>query len=479
MTQLHSSDALLGDPELDSSSKRDERPTSVRYAVLGFLAAMTFVLYLDRVCISKAGPRIQEELGISNTSMGFVFAAFTLSYGLFEIPTGRWGDRYGSRGVLTRIVVWWSVFTALTGAASGLLMLLLVRFLFGAGEAGALPNSARVLREWFPESSRGWAQGLVTTAMMIGGAAAPMASQALIDTVGWRWSFGVFGIIGLVWATAFYLWFRDNPADHPATNHAERQLITEGKLPEKKLSVDPEALAPDLAVEMGSDLQAHEAIPWRLVLGNANVWLLGGVMMTMSGIYYMLISWYPTYLEKARGASPVQSGRLASLVLGAGAVGCFFGGWLTDWLVKKTGNRRWGRTAQSVGGAALAALGILASLFTESTVLASVFVALACLGVQIQLPAWWASATQVSGRHLGALFGLMNMIGALGAICSQLFLGSLADVMGRWGYTGRAQWDPGFFTYVAVALLGMTLWSLIDPRKTVETHMKGDSTETA
>ena len=477
MSQIPSPGTLLGEAEIPPSSQWEERPTSVRYAVLGFLAAMTFVLYLDRVCISKAGPRIQEELGISNTAMGFVFAAFTLSYGLFEIPTGRWGDRYGSRGVLTRIVVWWSVFTALTGAAGGFLMLLLVRFLFGAGEAGALPNSARVLREWFPESSRGWAQGLVTTAMMIGGAAAPMASQALIDTVGWRWSFGVFGIIGLLWATAFYLWFRDNPSDHPATNQAEKRLIAEGKNPPKALVVEPEVLAPDLAVEIGDDLQAHEPIPWKIVLRNANVWLLGGVMMTMSGVYYMLISWYPTYLERARGASPVQSGRLASLVLGAGAFGCFFGGWLTDWLVKKTGDRRWGRTAQSVGGAALAALGILVSLLTESTILASVFVALACLGVQIQLPAWWASATQVSGRHLGALFGLMNMIGALGAICSQLFLGSLADIMGKWGRTGRAQWDPGFFAYVAVALVGMTLWSLIDPRKTVESHSKGTSTE--
>src|SRR6478609_6603407 len=123
MSHPHSAETLLGDPELDSPTTHEERPTTVRYAVLGFLAAMTFVLYLDRVCISKAGPRIQEELGISNTAMGFVFAAFTLSYGLFEIPTGRWGDRYGSRGVLARIVVWWSAFTALTGAAMNLPML--------------------------------------------------------------------------------------------------------------------------------------------------------------------------------------------------------------------------------------------------------------------------------------------------------------------------------------------------------------------
>ena len=138
--------AVMTEPEAISSDGLSERPTRVRYAVLAFLAAMTFVLYLDRVCIGQAAPMIKQDLGISETGWGFVAAAFTLAYAVFEVPTGRWGDRYGSRGVLTRIVVWWSFFTALTGAALGFWMLLTVRFLFGAGEAGALPNSARVLR---------------------------------------------------------------------------------------------------------------------------------------------------------------------------------------------------------------------------------------------------------------------------------------------------------------------------------------------
>src|SRR6516164_401410 len=205
---------------------QSERPTAVRYGVLGFLAAMTFVLYLDRVCIGQAAPQIQRDLSISETWMGVVFAAFTLSYAVFEVPTGRWGDRYGSRGVLTRVVVWWSFFTALTGTAAGLTMLLVVRFLFGAGEAGALPNAARVLREWFPDSSRGRAQGTITTAMMIGGAIAPLAAQKLINAFGWRWTFVIFGLVGLAWAVSFYLWFRDDPAEHPGTNTAERLLIT-------------------------------------------------------------------------------------------------------------------------------------------------------------------------------------------------------------------------------------------------------------
>src|SRR5262245_65418645 len=83
----------------------DERPTGVRYGVLGFLAAMTFVLYLDRVCIGQAAPQIQKDLGISETAWGYVVAAFTLSYALFEITTGRWGDCFGLRGCVTGIVL--------------------------------------------------------------------------------------------------------------------------------------------------------------------------------------------------------------------------------------------------------------------------------------------------------------------------------------------------------------------------------------
>jgi MFS transporter, ACS family, glucarate transporter len=435
--------------QLDVPLLTDEQPTRVRYGVLAFLAAMTFVLYLDRVCIGQAGPRIQEQLGIDDTWWGGVAAAFSLSYVLFEIPTGRWGDRFGSRGVLTRIVVWWSIFTALTGFANGLAMLLIVRFLFGAGEAGALPNAARVLRVWFPESFRARAQAIIATSMLLGGTISPMASQAMINVLDWRATFGVFGLLGVAWAFAFYIWFRDDPATHPSVNDAERRLIAEGRV-------------------KGDGLHAHGAIPWKLVFRSPDIWLLGGAMFTMAAIYNLLLAWYPKYLQAARGATPNQSSVFTSLVFAAGTVGCLSGGWLSDWLTIKTGSQRWGRTLQSIVGAALAAACITASLLVESTTLSAVFIALACLGVQIQVPAWWASATQVSGRHVGALFGMMNMIGNLGGVASPLFLGWFVDVMKKYGLEGRARWDPGFAVYVALALVGLVCWLFIDPRRTVE-----------
>ncbi len=434
----------------------DERPTRVRYGVLLFLALMTFVLYLDRTCIGQAAPLIQSELKLSKWDWSIVLNAFALSYALFEIPAGRWGDRFGSRGVLARIVVWWSVFTALTGTAGGLMVLVFIRFLFGAGEAGALPNAARVIREWYPDSSRARAQGLVSAAMLLGGALAPKASQYLMDLIGWRWTFGAFALCGVAWAIAFYVWFRDDPATHPSTNEAERRLIRGKVHPDRH------------------DTRAHGPIPWRQVGASRNIWLLSALIALSSGMYELFSQWYPSYLQKARGASGDVSGTLSTLVLGAGAVATVFGGWLSDTLVRRTGSHRWGRTAQAVVGYVLAAGGILASLHIDSTDLAAYCVMTSAFGVQLALPCWWASATRISGRHVGALFGLMNMFGSVGRIAANSWVGYLVDWREKHGFTGRAVWDPAFYGFAVAALAGMVLWALVDPRHVIEDHEKAD-----
>lgn len=440
-------------------------PTRVRYGVLAFLAAMTFVLYLDRACIGQALPVIQKELSLTEWDKSVILNAFALAYALFEIPAGRWGDRYGSRGVLTRIVLWWSIFTAMTGAAWGLAMMVVVRFLFGAGEAGALPNAARILREWFPDTSRARAQGLVTAAMLLGGAAAPRASQVLIDSVGWRWTFLVFAMCGVVWAAAFYAWFRDDPAEHTATNEAERRLIAERRKPPRSLDPADDTIGQNIPSPAKS---GHGPIPWKRVFPFANIWLLSALVALSSGMYELFSSWYPSYLQKARSAPPELSSWLASMVLAAGACATISGGWLSDWLVRRTGDQRWGRTAQGIVGWGIAALGILASIRIESTTTASLCLAAAAFGLQLALPSWWACATQVSGRHVGALFGLMNMFGSVGRIAANAWVGSFADWRAKLGYTGRAQWDPALYGFVIAALVGAVLWSLVDPRRTVD-----------
>ncbi|MBI3864967.1 MAG: MFS transporter, partial [Planctomycetia bacterium] len=444
--------------------------TRTRFVVLAFLGTLVFVLYLDRVCISRAALDIQEEFQLSDTEIGLVFGAFTIAYGLFEVPTGRWGDRFGSRGVLTRIVLWWSAFTALTGCVpafrygsgfqislggwsaaipplvSSFGLLMLIRFLFGAGEAGALPNTARVVARWIPSHERGWAQGAVLTCMQIGGLTAPVVATYLIKSLGWRWSFAVFGSTGVVWGALFYWWYRDDPEQHPSVNSAERELIASG-------------------CAHGPAGHDHPPIPWKMVLSSRNVWLLGLIMTASASASYMYMSWFPSYLVKARAVSSDYSGWLTSFVLGGGAIGSFCGGPLGSLVVHWTGEGRWSR--RLLGATLLAGAGLLlgSSISCDTPEVACACAAAAAFCGHAQISNWWAATMSISGNHLGAMFGLLNSMGVPGAFGSQVFLGMYVDSRKAAGFLGRDQWDPAFFFYAGVLLFGAACWLLVDPTK--------------
>jgi MFS family permease len=217
------------------------RRSIVRFGVLGFAVALAAVTYLDRVCISHADvtASIQAELGLSDKQMSLVYSAFTLAYALFEMPTGAWGDRVGPRRVLTRIVVWWSSFTIATATVTSYGWLLLVRFLFGAGEAGAFPNVTRAFSRWFPVSERGTAQGIFFAGAHLGGGLTPILVGFLLGWLPWRALFVVFGSIGFVWALAWYGWFRDEPSEHPAVSPDELAHIEAGRKPHRAHRLDP------------------------------------------------------------------------------------------------------------------------------------------------------------------------------------------------------------------------------------------------
>jgi MFS family permease len=423
-------------PERTPSDLSDQSPpTGTRFIVLGALCLLSGVLYLDRICISQALPSIKTDLKLSNTESSYVLMAFTLAYGLFEVPTGRWGDRMGGRRVLTRISLWWSAFTALTGACQNLGTIITVRFLFGAGEAGAFPNVARVLSRWFPDAERGRAQGVLLAASQAGGALAPFLAELLIRTIGWRWTFSAFGAVGVVWAAGFWWWFRDDPAAHPAVNEAEAAHI--GR----------RATAGDV----------HAAIPWTAVVNNPSVWFLSLIMAFASFNSYIYFSWFPTYLIKGRGVEEVQAGLMASMVLAFSAAGTFAGGLILDLVVIGGGLAR----RRLLGGCAFFAAACLLSgaLLTRDAWLAALYTSLSCLMTQATQPLWWSCTIGISGKHVGALFGLMNSVGVFGAMSSQFLVGAIADWLGSQGYSGRAQWDPIFYINVGVLVVAGLMWS--------------------
>jgi ACS family glucarate transporter-like MFS transporter len=492
----------------------DSQPTKVRYGVMGYLCTLAFILYIDRICIGQAGTAMKAELGLSNFQWGLVGVAFQIAYAIFEPTTGHWGDRYGSRRVLIRIVLWWSLFTALTGcvwnfsvdllpgiALNGFVLLLAIRFLFGAGEAGALPNAVRVISAWFPPGNRGPAQALISTCAQIGGAAAPTVAAYLIQSpyIGWRWSFVIFGSLGVVWAWFFARWFRDDPATHPGVNDAERSYILAGRGPMRSAPPQPVDAATDPfqpvetqdpataitrqpPVHSPGDPAAHaddprlksiamtaddHRIPWGLVARSANIWLLGTISFCTSFFSYMLFLWFPTYLKEGRGLDELTSGKMGSVPFLFGASGVLLGGFVGDWLTARTGSRRLALGSMGTIGLLVAGMLVTSSLYADEAIVAVLLCSTGYFFSYIQLAAWWAAMSDVGGRHLGALFGLCNMIGLFGGAVSQVFLGTYADYMKSLGHEGRAQWDPAFYLYGGILMFGGVLWLFLNPRRSV------------
>src|SRR5687767_3911073 len=291
-------------------------PARVRARVLGFAFSLAAITYLDRNCISAAAPFIIDDLGLSVLEMSVVFSAFTLAYPLFEVPSGWLGDVKGPRRVLTRIVVWWSAFTMLTAAAQGFRSLVVIRFLFGASEAGAFPNIARSFSKWFPLRERGRANGVMFLGSRVGGMLSAPIALLLIAQWGWRASFIAFGLLGIVWAAAWYAWYRDRPEDHPSMTADELAWIQQDARP----------------VDSGRT-------PWRALLRSRNLYALCGMYFAFGYGLYFYFTWLPTYLIKELGFSLLAGGIFAALPFLLAGVADVGGGWLTDTLSRARGLR--------------------------------------------------------------------------------------------------------------------------------------------
>ncbi|HEY2586150.1 MAG TPA: MFS transporter, partial [Tepidisphaeraceae bacterium] len=333
------------------------RPTRVRYAVIAFLCALSFLTYFDRVCIMRAAGDIQHDLRISNEQMGAVFGVFWLAYALFELPGGWLGERYGSRRALARIVLAWSVFTALSGAAVGFYSLFFYRFLFGMGEAGAYPNMARVQSRWMPPESQGRVSGLLWLVARFGGALSPMlfgTIQRAVDAPGfrsalarlapslaqahsWRMGFWVSGLFGIAWVALFFPWFRDNPADKRSVNEAELERIRARR----------DATTLNLR-------RHHDARVWRALFTSKSLWGLAFVYVFGSFGWSFFVSWMPKYLLKVQHVDYAHSEWMTALPMLCGGVASLIGGWLSDSIAARLGRRRFARAVFPVVGSVIA-----------------------------------------------------------------------------------------------------------------------------
>jgi len=409
--------------------------TTARNRVLLLVLLATGITYLDRVCIAAAAPSMSSDLGLSTMQMGLVFSAFALSYGLFEVPMGWLSDLWGQRQTATRIVACWSAFTVLTGLVRGYAALVAVRFLFGAAEAGAFPTLARVLARWFPLAERGRVIGLMWMGARIGGSLAPPLAVLLISAAGWRATFVLFGLVGMVWSAVFWIWFRDDPAEHRSVNAAELAYIR-GKA-------------------SSHDSAPAGSTPWRRIFSSGSLWALFGMYFATSYGFYFLVTWLPTYLIREHGLSLQQAGFYSGIPLAVGALACLAGGLLSDWLVRRTGSVKWGRRLVGIGGYTLAALGYALAAMVEGPLPSVISLSLASGAMDMAVPVAWATSVELGGRFGGTTSGFMNMASSISAMISPLAAAWLFQRFGSFG--------PMFASAAAVYFLAGLLWFWINP----------------
>jgi ACS family glucarate transporter-like MFS transporter len=434
-------------------SPTGQRPTRVRYQVMAFLGALSFLTYFDRVCIMRAQGEIQRDLGLSDTQMGWVLGAFWLAYGLFEIPIGWWGDRFGARRTLSRIVLAWSLFTALSGSATGFLSLLAFRFLFGLGEAGAYPNMARVQSRWLPLRSRARAGGMLWLMARWGGAFSPLIFGSMLrafshlepiaHVAAWRMGFWASGLLGIFWVMLFYPWFRDDPAEKQTVNEAELALIRAGRPPQEQAHTTPSGF-------------------WPALFASRSLWALAMLYLCGSFGWSFFVSWMPRFLRDVHQVSFQRSELMNAMPLFFGGISCLVGGWLSDLVVKRTGWRRLGRGMFPVLGCTTAAMAMLGIRFVDTPAQAVALMCLAAAAFDFGQGANWATIVDIGGSYAGTATGFINMVGNMGNFI-QPVVGAL--IFNHFG------WPTLFVVYMGAYLVAATMWLLIDPTKKFHEHL--------
>ena len=404
-----------------------------RHRVSGLLILLFAITYIDRVLISVAGPRIQEDLHIDPVGWGWVTAMFTLSYCLFEIPTGALGDRIGPRRVLTRVVLWWSVFTSLTGTVSNYYLLLITRFLFGAGEAGAFPNASIVVSRWFPPTQRASMSGVLLMASQIGGGIAPLLVVPIQIRYGWRAAFFMFGVLGVIWATVWYSWFRDSPAEKPGVSQAELEEI--GSL---------------------SSAPAH-GFPWRIALRSDNVLAMMGTAFCYVYVYTFFQTWFHTFLVRGRGFT---EGGLVFSALPYVVAACtnLMGGAASDALVRRLG-LKWGRRSIGIVGLGSACLFTVAAMVTQQQMLTVILLSLVYGAITFQQSGVFGVCLDIGGKHAGSMVGLMNTSAQVGGLLSSVAYGYIVERFDSY--------DAPFVPMATLLFVGTLLWFKVDASREV------------
>lgn len=401
-----------------------------RYLVAMGMFLLSLLLYIDRVCISVAKTPISDALQLSDKAFGWVLSSFALGYALFQIPSGALADRFGPRNILTIIVTTWSLLTALTGMAWNYVSLLVVRFLFGMGEAGAFPGMSRAIFSWFPLKERGIITGVNFSGSRLGAAFALPFVAILIESYGWRNTFFILGAIGLIWAMTWWLTFRNTPEEQNFLSEKERTYIINHR-------------------QKTSNNESNKPVPLLEMLKSKNIRLAIGQYFCSNFTFFFALTWLFPYIKQKYDLGAVEAGWYTVAPFLAGAMGNWLSGWIMDQIFKK-GNWNQSRVLPAVIGFSLSVIGLIGSIYMDSPLGAVLMISIAILGTDMTLPSSWALCVDIGKQNSGTVSGTMNMAGNLGSFLTALAFPYLTAWLGSTNYF--------FYTAASLNLIAITMW---------------------
>lgn len=411
----------------------------IRYAVLTFAFLGLVINYIDRANMSVALPYIDADLQLhlTNTEKGLILGAFFWAYDGMMLFAGWFTDKVGARRAFTFAAFWWSLFTALTPLARSFWGFFGVRFLLGAGEAPAYPASTKAASRWFPLSERALSVAVIDSGSRVGTVLSLPIVAGLLAVATWHYSFVLLGAVGIVWALAWYWYYRD-PSEHSGANDLERRYIKEngGRLEE-------------------NDDKEATGIRWSQLFGYRTIRGMMFGFFCLNFVIYFFLTWFPDYLKTARGLNLRELGTLGMMPgLVAVAAGWFAGAY-ADRLIRDGANVTLVRKTVMVGGL-LGGAAILPAAFVPSIYLALFFLAISYASLAVAATGVWSLPADIapSSRHVASIGGIQNFASNIAGIVSPFVFGFLLDMF-------HGNYTPAFALAASVAVLGALCYAFI------------------
>jgi len=381
------------------------------------LAAVLFINWVDRGAMSTAAPLMQHDLRMSNAQLGQLFSAFFWVYAVIQIPVGWLAERYGAHRILAAGLAIWATATMLMGLTSNFAMLLMIRMLLGLGESAAFPGVSKVLAATFPIERLGRANGICAFAYSIGPAFGIWAGGLLIDNVGWRSCFVVFGIGSLLWL-----------------------------LPWSRVTLPALATAP---IDKNTP-------SWGMVLRQRGMWGTGLGLFSNNYMYYFLLSWLPDYLVKDRGFSMHQMEHIGTAGYAINALSALFIGWAIDRYIARRGSANFAyKLLMFAAHAGSIVCMLLMAVGSRPVAIAAMFAVLVLIGAS-SAGVYTMSQILAGPRAAGRWVGIQNSVGNMSGAIAPWITGVIVDRTGHF--------TLAFVCAAVVGALGIVGWIGMVPK---------------